>query len=313
VTLPLFASLIFAAITAVSAAGLYLIWPRRMSPEEWIDRRHAAEVGAASIEGRRRRSVIVSAVLASWPVMRLRWTVHLIRADLDLLKLYGARAPASEEAMTSELLRLALLGAGAGLVAGIGLWALAGRDGLPVSTALFTVVCGALLPGLRWLRFRREAAQLRATIGRRLPRLLTGARVLLESGAVTPQQALTTVVSVYTDPAADVLREAMRDREVRRVELQASLDQVARTYRLEPLQRLADGLRIGTRFGTRMAELLTEYAADARQDWHTAYRERMVRAPVLMAVPALVFFVLPLLAVILLLVVTPLINGLGQL
>ena len=84
-------------------------------------------------------------------------------------------------------------------------------------------------------------------------------------------------------------------------------------YRLEPLQRLADALRVGARFGSGMAELLIEFAVETRQDWHTAYRERMVRAPVLMAVPALFFFVLPLLAVILLLVVTPLINGIGRL
>ena len=146
------ASLFFAALTAVSAAGLYVAWPRPMSPEEWIERRHVAEVGAGSISGRGGPNVIVTAALAFWPVMRLRWTVHLIRADLDLLKLHGARAPANEDAMTSELLRLALLGAGAGLVVGIGLWTLAGHHGLPTSTALFTVVCGALLPSLRWLR-----------------------------------------------------------------------------------------------------------------------------------------------------------------
>ena len=307
-TSSLLGTFFFAALTAVSVAGLYLAWPRPVGPEEWIDRRRVAEGG-----GRRRPNVIMGAVLSSLPVLWLRRSVRLIHADLELLKLGGMRAQDSDEAMTSEFLRLGLMGAGTGLVIGIALHALAGHEGPPTSTVLFIVVCGVLLPALRWLRFRREAARLRATIGRRLPRLLTGARVLLESGAVTPQQALTTVVSVYSDPAADVLREAMRDREVRRVELQASLDHVARTCRLEPLQRLADGLRVGTRFGSGMAELLSEYAADARLDWHTTYRERMVRAPVLMAVPALVFFVLPLLVVILLLVISPLVNGLGRL
>jgi hypothetical protein len=313
VTAWLFASIFCAALTGISAAGLCLAWPRPMSPEEWIEHRQLAEIGAGSVARRNRLDALVSAMLTSWPVMRLRWAVRLFRADLDLLSLFGAQAPASEEAMTSALLRLASLGAGAGFVLGIGLWTLAGHDGLPASAVVFTVACGVLLPSLSWLRFRRQAAQLRATIGRQLPRLLTGARVLLESGAVTPHRALSTVVSVYSDPAADVLREAIRDGEVRRVELQVSLDQVARMYRLEPLQRLADALRVGARFGSGMAELLTEFAIETRQDGHTAYRERMVRAPVLMALPALVFFVLPLLAVILLLVVTPLVNGLGRL
>jgi len=62
-----------------------------------------------------------------------------------------------------------------------------------------------------------------------------------------------------------------------------------------------------------MADLLSEFALDLRRAEHAAYRERMTRAPVLMTVPALLFFVLPLLALVLMLVFAPLSTALGQL
>src|SRR2546426_663342 len=143
--------------------------------------------------------------------------------------------------------------------------------------ALLPVAAGTLLPALRWTRLRRRAAEERAVIMRRLPRLLTGARVLLESGAVTPQQALSTAASVYSDPAADILREVLVDQEVRRVELQEALDKTGQAYGLEPLRRLADAYRVGARHGTQMAALLSEFALDLRQAEHSAYRARMTR------------------------------------
>ena len=212
-----------------------------------------------------------------------------------------------------DLLRLGALGAGAGLAAGIAIWLVSGRPGLPGSALLLPVACGGLLPGLRWLRLRRSATRARVAIRRRLPRILGGSRVLLESGAVTPHQALSAAVTVYRDAAADVLREALLQQEVHRSELQAALDHVGETYGLEELRRLADAYRVGTKHGTQMADLLTEFAIRLRQGEHAAYRERMTRAPVLMAVPALVFFVLPLLAVLLLLILFPLESALTQL
>src|SRR5262249_44634251 len=135
----------------------------------------------------------------------------------------------------------------------------------------------------------------------------------LESGAATPRQALSAAVAVYRDPAADVLREALLDQEVGRVELPDALDRVGCACGLEPIRRLAGADRIGPSPGTQMADLLAEFALDLRRAQHSAYRERMTRAPVLMTVPALVFFVLPLLAMVLFLVLSPLEEAFGQL
>ncbi len=302
-------SIALAVLAAASLSGLYLAWPREMTAEEWILHRR---------QGRHSRHLAQPA-LALRVVnrdtrlgLRLRWALRLIRADVRLLQLRGESQGQSEEVLVMSLLRLGALGAGAGFVVGIAIWLAAGRPGLPASALLLPVACGTLFPGLRWLRLRRLAAEARVAIRRRLPRILGGSRVLLESGAVTPQQALSTAVTVYRDSAADVLREALLQQEVRRVELQQALDQVGETYGLDELRRLADAYRVGTKHGTQMADLLTEFALRLRQDEHAAYRERMTRAPVLMAVPALVFFVLPLLAVLLLLILFPLESAFTQ-
>jgi Flp pilus assembly protein TadB len=281
-----------------------------MTAEEWVLHRRASRLG--------RRPAQPPLVLrlinrSSRLSLRLRWALRLIREDLRLLRLRGESPAANEEALASDLFRLGALGAGAGLLAGIVLWLASGRPSLSVNAIELPVACAVLLPGLRWLRLRRNAEQARVAIRRRLPRILTGARVLLESGAATPQQALSIAVSVYRDPAADVLREAVLQQEVRRLELQQALDEVGEAHGLEQLRRLADAYRVGTRHGTPMADLLTEFALTLREAEHAAYRERMTRAPVLMAVPALVFFVLPLLAVILLLILFPLENAFTQL
>ena len=76
---------------------------------------------------------------------------------------------------------------------------------------------------------------------------------------------------------------------------------------------MADAFRIGSRYGTHMGNLLTDFALELRRGWHADYRERISRAPVLMTLPAMVFFVLPLLALILLLVFTPLMKTLAEL
>lgn len=303
-------SFLLAAVTAGATAGVYLAWPRRMSAEEWVMHRRQAAMGQGSA-----RSGLVRRLVTrddNWTA-RLRATLGLVGADLKLLDLRGLIATSAESELLTSLLRLALLGAGTGLVAGMAIWFLSGRAGLPITALLLTLAFGALLPAVRWLRMRRQASQARVAIQRRLPRLLTGTRVLLESGAVTPQQALSTAVSVYRDPAADLLREALLNQEVRRVELQEALDQVGLVYGLEPLRRLADAYRVGTRHGTQMADLLSEFALDLRHAEHAAYRERITRAPVLMTLPALIFFVLPLLALVLLIVLSPLEGAFSQL
>jgi Flp pilus assembly protein TadB len=303
-------SFVLATVAAGATAGIYLAWPRRLSAEEWVMHRRQAAMG----QGSGRSGVVLGLITRDNRWMgRLRATLGLVRADLKLLDLRGLIPTSAEAELLTSLLRLALLGAAAGVLTGIAIWFLSGRAGLPITAVLLTLAFGALLPALRWLRLRRQASQARIAIRRHLPRLLTGTRVLLESGAVTPQQALATAVSVYQDPAADLLREALLNQEVRRVELQEALDQVGRVYGLEPLRRLADAYRVGTRHGTQMADLLSEFALDLRQGEHAAHRERMTRAPVLMTLPALIFFVLPLLALVLLLVLSPLEGAFSQL
>ena len=299
-------AMVLALVASVSLAGVYASWPHPLSPDEWITRRRASELGPQAgrpaARGRLRRAAA-----------RLRWTVTVIGADLALLRSHGLGSAGSEEDLAYELLRLGALGGAGGLLFGVALWLVSGRQGVPLSALLLAAVGAALLPALRWLRFRRQADAVRAVIRRRLPRVLTGSRVLLESGALTPQNALRTTVAIYHDPASDVLREALRESQVRRVELQSALDAVAQRYRLDPIQRLADAFRVGTRFGTEMADTLSAFAIDVRRSWHAEYRERMTRAPVLMTIPALIFFVVPLFGLILLLVLTPLMRSLSQL
>src|SRR5205807_1795430 len=103
---------------------------------------------------------------------------------------------------------------------------------------LLALFGGTALPALTWLQLRLRARRLRRAVQRRLPRVLTGARVLLESGAATPEGALATAAITYQDPAGDLLREALRIKEVRRLELEAALDEVGELYRVETFHRL---------------------------------------------------------------------------
>ena len=67
---------------------------------------------------------------------------------------------------------------------------------------------------------------------------------------------------------------------------------------------------IVARAGLRSAMATT---SNARQAWFAAYRERIRRAPVVMTIPAMLFFVAPFLTLIMFLVFTPLVRALGQL
>jgi Flp pilus assembly protein TadB len=305
----LLVSLFFSVAAAGGTVGLYQVWPRPMTLEEWVmHRRMVAERGATA-----RRGLAARLAGRTGRVASLRWLVELARADLRLLALRRSSVFAGEDEMVAGLLRRVALGAVGGFATGLLVWLLAGRPGVPVAAVVLGVVASVLLPASSWMRFHRAAAHVRASIERGLPRLLTGSRVLLESGATTPHQALSAAVRAYSDPAADILHEALVDQGARQVELQEALERVARGCALEPLRRLADAYRVGIRHGTQMADLLTGFARDLRHGEHAAYRERMTRAPVLMTLPALVFFVLPLLALVLLLVVAPLEGALSQL
>jgi Flp pilus assembly protein TadB len=244
---------------------------------------------------------------------RIAGLASVARADLALLRLAGRSAPADERELARRLVVRAAVGGAAG-VAFLALLAL-GWGGLEVSpfTPLLPIAGTLLWPAWSWLSVRREAGRLRSSIEHRLPRLLVASRVLLESGAATPEGALTHAIGIYEDPAADLIREALLAREVRRIPLEAALDEVGERYGVTMLTRLADSFRVGVRYGTRMAELLTEQSTQLRRAWFASYRERITRAPILLTIPALLFFVGPLLVLIFFLVFTPLIGALGQL
>ena len=306
----LLAGFALAAVCGVSAAAFYLALPRRPTAEEWILHRRALATGPVP-------SVIRLPGLA-W---RGRWLSPLSNRgvadsavrDLQLLRVAGEPAPASIELLSQRMTMAAGMGAAIGAIGGLGFWAAEGRPGLPVLALALALVGAGALSALTWLQIRFRARRLRTAVQRRLPRVLTGARVLLVSGAATPEGALATAAATYQDPAGDLLREALRIKEVRRVDLEAALDEVGDRYGIETFHRLADAFRVGSRYGTPMSALLADFAGSLRAGWHADYRERITRAPVLMTVPALVFFVLPLLVLIMFLVFSPLVGTLSQL
>ena len=303
-------SVALAAGCGALSAALYVAWPRRMTAEEWIQHRRA--LSGESPAARRARPQ-VSVRLPRWLTAdAYRAQLVSLGEDLALLRLAGGDGPETALDLGRYLLRLGGVGAVGGALAGAAFWGLAGGASL-APIAVLTPTAAIVAPLLVWLRLRRRAASLRASIHRRLPRLLTGARMVLESGAATPERALAVAVGIYDDPATALLREAIRLREVRRIALEDALEMVAQRYRLPTLFRLADAFRVGSRYGTQMASILSGFAQELRRSSHADYRERMTRAPVLMTLPALLFFVAPLLLLVLFLVFAPLSQTLGQL
>ena len=304
-TAPLAGALVLSGLTAVTVSWLFIAWPRRITAEEWIVHRRSFQ--------RAHDTTTLSVGLSIGRTARVPGIWLLPDADLALLGLASFGAPATR---ADALRRLALLGGGSAagviIVASIGGIA-TGATWLSVASPLLALLAALVALTGQWVRWRLEVSSVRTAIRKDLPRLLTGARVLLDSGTANAEQALAAAVGTYADPAAELLREALRLKEVRRVEFEAAVDEVADRYAVGEFHRLADSLRVGHRYGTGMSMLLVDFAQRARSSWHASYRERITRAPVLMTVPALMFFVLPLLVLVMFLVFSPLMGTLSRL
>ena len=302
---PLAGALVLSVLTGVTVSWLFIAWPRRITAEEWIVHRRSFQ--------RAHDTTGQSVGLSILRTARVPGIWILPEVDLALLGLASLGAPATR---VGALRRLTLLVGGSAvgviIVGSIGGIA-AGATWLAVASPLLALLAALLALTGQWVRWRFEVARVRTAIRKDLPRLLTGARVLLDSGTANAEQALAAAVGTYADPAAELLREALRLKEVRRVEFEAAVDEVADRYAVVEFHRLADSLRVGHRYGTGMSTLLVDFAQRARSSWHASYRERITRAPVLMTVPALMFFVLPLLVLVMFLVFSPLMGTLSRL
>ena len=298
-------ALALSALTGVTVSWLFIAWPRRMTAEEWIVHRRSFQRAHDATRQPRRLALVRQGSVA-----RVR---ILPDQDLALLNLAGSSAPASHLVAFRRLAVVAgSTAAGVLVIATLGAIATGATEFAVVSPLIaLAVAAGAAIA--QWLRWRFEVASIRAAIRKDVPRLLTGARVLLDSGSANAEQALAAAVGTYADPAAELLREALRRKEVRRIDFESAVDEVADRYAIEDMHRLADSLRVGHRYGTGMSSLLVDFAQRARTSWHAAYRERITRAPVLMTVPTLIFFVLPLLVLVMFLVFTPLMGTLARL
>lgn len=293
------------ALTGLMVSWLFVSWPRRMTAEEWIVHRRSFQRahGTARVPPR-------LAILRGGPLSGM----HVLPdPDVALLGLAGHGAPSTQAGPIRRLALLACCCIAGGIIVGAAGSIATGTLGLALAAPLLGVVLAGVAGTGQWLVWRFEVAGIRAAIRKDLPRLLTGARVLLDGGTANPEQALASAVGTYADPAAELLREALRRKEVRRIDFEAAVDEVGDRYAVDELHRLADALRVGHRYGTGMSTLLVEFAQRARSSWHASYRERITRAPILMTVPALIFFVLPLLVLVMFLVFTPLMGTLTRL
>ncbi len=304
-TTSLVGALVLSALTGLLVLWLFVSWPRRMTAEEWIVHRRSFQRahGTAIVPPR-------LAILRGGPMS----VIHVLPdADVALLGLAGYGAPSTQAGAVRRLALLAGCCIAFGLILGTAGSIATGTLGLALAVPVLGVVLAGVAGTGQWLVWRFEVASVRAAIRKDLPRLLTGARVLLDGGTANPEQALASAVGTYADPAAELLREALRRKEVRRIDFEAAVDEVGDRYAVAELHRLADALRVGHRYGTAMSTLLVEFAQRARSSWHASYRERITRAPILMTVPALIFFVLPLLVLVMFLVFTPLMGTLTRL
>jgi Flp pilus assembly protein TadB len=309
-TASLIGALVISVLSGVAVSAAFIVWPRRQTAEEWIvHRRSFRRAEQAGHRGPRWAPVLMGARSGE-----SRTEIRVVPdADLLILRLAGAGAPKSTEEAWRRLFWLAGAGALGGLTIVTILAFAAGATGLAFAAPVVGLVAAAVTPGAQIILWRLKAQQVRSAIRKDLPRVLMGARVLLDGGAATAEGALAAAVGTYADPAAELFREALRLKEVRRIELEAAMDEVGDRYAITELHRLPDSFRVGQRYGTGMSALLVDFAQAARGSWHAHYRERITRAPVVMTVPALIFFVLPLLVLVMFLVFTPLMGTLSRL
>jgi Flp pilus assembly protein TadB len=307
-------SLGLAFVAGVSSAALVALWPRRVSAEEWVlHRRAVAMLPETRRQSRWTRTLPV--IPSSWlKKPAYREAAKALERDLQFARLAGFTAlPSTPEQFVEVMVKAAITGAVLGALLAVLAWRIGALQGVWGVALLFGFVGAGGGAAVEYRRVRNTARRLRRSVIRRLPRLITGARMVMESGAATPEGALAMAVSLYVDPAADLLREAIRLKEVHKLSLEDAIDQVGQHYGLDPFGRLADAFRIGRRYGTRLSDVLAGFAVELRREWHAAYRERITRAPVLMTIPALIFFVAPLLVLILFLVFSPLFTILSRL
>ncbi len=311
---PLVISFGCALIAGAATAALVASWPRRLSAEEWVLHRRAATIVREG-PARSGRMPPLPIIPRQWLERRAyREAAEAIERDLRFARFAGLGSlPSTPEQLLELVAKAAMTGAVIGLLFAVFAWRVGVVHSLWGAAVLLALLGAAGGAAVEYRRVRRRAQRLRRSVVRRLPRVITGARMIMESGAATPEGALVMAVGLYTDPAGDLLREAIRIKEVHKLSLEDALDQVGRHYGLSPFGQLADAFRIGRRYGTRLSDILASFAHELRREWHAAYRERITRAPVLMTIPALIFFVVPLLFLILFLVFSPLFSILSQL
>ena len=192
-TAPLAGALVLSGLTAVTVSWLFIAWPRRITAEEWIVHRRSFQ--------RAHDTTKQSVGLSIGRTARVPGIWLLPDADLALLGLASFGAPATR---ADALRRLALLGGGSAagviIVASIGGIA-TGATWLAVASPLLVLLAALVALTGQWVRWRLEVSGVRTAIRKDLPRLLTGARVLLDSGTANAEQALAAAVGTYAEIA----------------------------------------------------------------------------------------------------------------
>jgi Flp pilus assembly protein TadB len=302
VTGALIAPLAFSALCGLSGGVAYLLWPRRLTAMEWVAHRRAAE--GRPLPQAERQSPSWSAGMVSRLAKPWRLPTDIAR-DLALLRLTDTGLPTSEPDLRRNVMLAVPVAGAAGLMVGFAVWLVQGFVGFPSLALLLPIAGGLGAPALLLRTLRRRAGSVRAAVDRNLPRVLTGARMLLESGAATPERALTTAAALYEDAATEMLREAGRIREIQLVTIDVALDRVADLYGVGGLHRLADAYRIGRQYGTGMGSVLADFAENLRKQAESDEEARISSAPVEMIFPGLAFFFTPFFLLMLYLVYTP--------
>src|SRR6202011_5286358 len=215
----LVASFGLALIAGAATMVLIASWPRRVTAEEWILRRRQASTPHAP---KARPGWHLRVRLPSrWAEQAgYREAPQEVERDLRLAQLARfAALPSSPEQLFERLAKAGLTGVFIGLLLAIFLWR-AGITETPWAVGVFLTLVGGLgATAEAYRRVRKTASQLGRSVVRRLPRIVTGARMVMEGGAATPEAALALTVTLYDDAAAALLREAIRIKEVHKLKI----------------------------------------------------------------------------------------------